>query len=829
MFDRLIVARLVALICLFTLTHTACGQNAKAKEEAARKKKAAEANTAWKKNGWPKLKKFCIECHNADTQEAEVDLSLLEHLDSSDPASSSMMRVLEMVRFGAMPPDDAELPTETERKALVAALDNALYSVTCDLRPRAGKVTARRLNRAEYNNSIRDLFGMDLRPADAFPSDEVGAGFDNNGDVLSLSPMMIEKYLAAAESVSQKVLVDWDEIPKLDIEIPSDRMYVHGKTKTGGFNGIFLDPDAFAWVTVEIPIKGEYRFRVRGGNSERDKSKTNVAIYDRDGVLVGLDDLKYYGGGGESERFEFRLNLEPGKHRFVMEPIEDDEIDLKVGETRSERFDKLDPQIIKDATKRRAKPLTPDDDLDASRYPFMFRKVEVVGPKKIPDDLLPPKQYELLRRMADRRDGRWHNVESAAIESLKPIMRLAFREPVQTKDVKPYARLVEDACQRGDSYYRGMQIAISAILVSPRFLFRVETPPDGWKPKKGETDVQLTQYQLATRLSYFLWSSTPDNQLLNEAQHNRLKGNGLEYNVRRMLSDKRSESLANQFAAQWLGLRNLAEHEADTEETFKGFDPKLMDSMSRETRMLFSHVVRENKPVGELLTADYTFINRDLAKHYKIDFDSDSDEFVRVSLKGTPRRGLLSHGSMLTLTSYATRTSPVQRGKWILENILGTPPPDPPANVPDLETKSADENASLRDQLKLHRDSPTCSSCHKVMDQLGFGLEQFDAIGRYRKMEGNLPVDASGVLPGGRKFDGVAELSEVLSKTERKAFAKTMVERLLTFAIGRELSPNDRCVVDEIVQKAEKKDYRMVDLILGVVQSRPFGYYEIGE
>ena len=408
-------------------------------------------------------------------------------------------------------------------------------------------------------------------------------------------------------------------------------------------------------------------------------------------------------------------------------------------------------------------------------------------------------------------------------------MRLAFREPVQTKDVKPYARLVEDACQRGDSYYRGMQIAISAILVSPRFLFRVETPPDGWKPKKGETDVQLTQYQLATRLSYFLWSSTPDNQLLNEAQHNRLKGNGLEYNVRRMLSDKRSESLANQFAAQWLGLRNLAEHEADTEETFKGFDPKLMDSMSRETRMLFSHVVRENKPVGELLTADYTFINRDLAKHYKIDFDSDSDEFVRVSLKGTPRRGLLSHGSMLTLTSYATRTSPVQRGKWILENILGTPPPDPPANVPDLETKSADENASLRDQLKLHRDSPTCSSCHKVMDQLGFGLEQFDAIGRYRKMEGNLPVDASGVLPGGRKFDGVAELSEVLSKTERKAFAKTMVERLLTFAIGRELSPNDRCVVDEIVQKAEKKDYRMVDLILGVVQSRPFGYYEIGE
>ncbi len=790
---------------------------------------AQRATSQWEKTGWPMLQKFCIDCHNQDNQEAEVDLSLLENLNGSEAASASMQRVLEMVRFGAMPPDDADLPTDTERKELVNAIDGALYSVVCDMRPRPGKVTARRLNRAEYNHTIRDLFAMDLRPADKFPSDEVGAGFDNNGDILSLSPMQIEKYLDAAEAVSQDVIIDPATLPQMEFEVAPDQILVHGETRTGRFNGRFLAPDAFAWVDVSVPVKGEYEIRVRGGNSAKGKPKSFVAVYDEKGILVELDDLEYFGGSGRADSFRFRVELAKGKHRFAMEPLEQKPSGLKIGKTYSKRFDSMDRQIVRDAHERRNHPLKPDNDIDTSDFPFMFRSVEIEGPIKTPDHLLPPSQWKILRRVAKHSQGKWSGVDQAARESLKPLMRRAFRGPVTDDEVKPYADLVQKMCDHGESYYRGMQVAVSAILVSPRFLFRIETPPDGWKPpsenSSDDLSVPLTPHQLATRLSYFLWSSTPDDWLLTQADQNHLSGHALDYAVKRLLADPRSDALASQFAAQWLGLRNLAEHEADTKKTFKDFDPKLIDAMSRETQSLFMHLIHQNRPVGEMLTADYTFLNTDLAKHYGI--KHESDDFQKVSLQGTPRRGILAHGSMLTLTSNPTRTSPVKRGKWILENVLGTPPPDPPANVPELDqAKAAAANASLRDQMELHRQSPTCSSCHRVMDQLGFGLEEFDAIGRYRTMDGKLPVDASGVLPGGRKFTGAAQLSDVLGKTEREAFARTVTERLLTFAIGRELSPSDRCVVDEIVLKTRDKDHRMADLILAVVKSRPFQYYD---
>ncbi|NND97108.1 MAG: DUF1592 domain-containing protein, partial [Pirellulaceae bacterium] len=562
----------------------------------------------------------------------------------------------------------------------------------------------------------------------------------------------------------------------------------------------------------------------QAGHARKGSDRSRVAIYDREGLLIEVDDLKYFGGGGRSQSFQFNHELTKGDHRFFVEPIEADE-KLEVGKTRSERFAKLSEAEIRDAEKRREKPLKPDDDIDEKEFPFMLRKAGVEGPTKIPQHLLPPHQNKILRRHAQLRDGRWRDVEVSAIESLTPFLRQVFRSPVTKEEVKPYAQLVVQACDRGQSYYRGMQVAITAALVSPRFLFRIETPPENWKPSGEDGAVALTQHQLATRLSYFLWSSTPDEQLLHDADQNRLSGKTLQEHVRRMLADPKSEALATQFAAQWLGLRNLEQHEADTNDTFTQFDPELMKSMSRETELLFAEIVRGNKPITELLTADYTFVNSDLAKHYGI--DHDSSEFQRVSLQGTPRRGILSHASVLTLTSNSTRTSPVKRGKWILENVLGTPPPDPPANVPELEeTKTADDNASLRVQLELHRESPTCASCHRVMDQLGFGLENFDAIGRYRTQENSLPVDASGVLPGGREFDGSVELVEVLGRTERDAFAKTAFQRLLTFALGRELSPSDRCVVDDLVGQAKANDYRLVDLIMAVVESRPFQYYD---
>jgi hypothetical protein len=403
-------------------------------------------------------------------------------------------------------------------------------------------------------------------------------------------------------------------------------------------------------------------------------------------------------------------------------------------------------------------------------------------------------------------------------------MRRAFRQPVPDDEIKPYVALVKQATDRGESFHRGLQIAVSAVLMSPRFLFRVETPPVDWEPEE-DGSVALTPQQLATRLSYFLWSSLPDEPLLKDAEEGTLDAKQLEAHVARMLADPKADAMAQQFAAQWLGLRNLDTHEADTDR-FGSFTPSLRMAMATETESLFMHLLRGNRPVTDLLTSDFTFANQELAEHYGID-GITGDTFQQVSLQGSQRRGLLAHASILTLTSNPGRTSPVKRGKWILENILGTPPPEPPSGVPELEeTKTASDNATLREQMEIHRSDPSCASCHRVMDELGFGLEQYDAIGRFREADGSAPIDASGELPGGRSFLGAAELCEILSKTESEAFARTAVDRLLTFALGRQLTPTDRCTVDAIVEKTAPQGHRIQDLIVEVVRSRPFRYYE---
>ncbi len=816
--------------------------------------KTAVAN--WTRDGWPLLKQYCLDCHNEDLAEGELDLTAYETLDGVDGGASSMQRVLEMVRFGAMPPDDADLPSDDERKSLVASLDATLYSVSCDLRPRPGDVTARRLNRSEYNHAIRDLFGMDLRPADKFPSDEVGAGFDNNGDVLSLSPMLIEKYLTAAEEVAAAVIVDPDTIPRLNKEVPTDQLHWHGDRKIGSFFGMFLNAGSVAWATYDVPYHGVYDLAISGGATEKlpssdgqdEKAKKQdegkpviAAIFDQTGTLIGKSSLTYFGGGGGSDRGRMTVTLAPGKHRFLVQFFDDDK-DLEVGKTYREEFDRLPEQWIASAERSMKSPLVPSGKFDGKKYPYLIRRLSLSGPRELPEELFPPSQERIVRRVAGRRGTGWKDVEKSARECLKPLMRSAFRGPVSDDAVGPYANLVVESCDRGESYYDGLRIAVSAVLVSPRFLFRVESPTDQQLAERKETfdPIELTPLQLASRLSFFLWSSLPDESLLSAAEKNRLNQSQVLAEIERMLSDDRSGSLATEFAAQWLGLRNLTTHEADAE-MFATFTPELKHAMTRETEALFTHVLRNNLPVAELMTADYTFVNQPLAEHYGIEWPADAkdanakdpnaknhaDEFRKVSLADHPRRGILGHASVLTLTSNPNRTSPVQRGKWILENVLGTPPPEPPVGVPGLdETKTADAGASLREQLELHRSDPSCASCHKVMDQLGFGLENFDAIGRYRTSEGNQPIDSSGELPGGRSFNGGAELCDVLSKTETESFARTVTARLLTFALGRELSPSDRCTIDAIIKKTAANDYRMVDLIVEVATSAPFRYYE---
>lgn len=792
-----------------------------------------KAEQHWQTVGWPLMETFCIECHNEDFQEAELDLSRFSSLAGMKADEEVVRKVLNMVAFGAMPPEDYDLPSDEERKTLQAVLDQTHYEITCDLRPKAGNVTARRLNRAEYNNSIRDLFGLDLHPADAFPSDEVGGGFDNNGDVLSLSPLQIEKYFDAAELVASQAIFDPDQFERFDTENAPDQLIVVGDSQTGSFNGRFLDEKAWAWTEFKTQHPGDYRLRIRAGASIRQDELAMLAVYDTSGLLIAKMSFKYFGGSGGADSEEDTITLSAGTHRVIMVPLESDpdspEVkQLVVGKSKFADLDQLNKQTIAAGRKQFGQPLSPGR-VDEDSYPFMIRSVSLQGSGNPPKSLYPPRHNEIVKRIPARRGDRYRDVDDAAVECLQPLMRRAFRMPISREEVLPYAKLAEAEVSKGKNYHQGLQVAISAILMSPRFLFRIETPPDEWSPEKTDqrsVEVPLTQHQLATRLAYFLWSSTPDDTLLAAADDNKLHGDFLDAQVRRMIADPRGDALADQFAAQWLGLRNLDGHVPD-EERFGGFRTELLPMMIRETEVFFLHLLRNNERTADLLTADYSFLNQDLAEFYGVSLGSGDAEFRRTSLRKTPRRGVLGHASVLTLTSDTTRTSPVKRGKWILENIMGTAPPEPPSDVPELEEAGASTaHLTLRKQLEIHRDNPSCAACHRVMDQLGFGLENFDAVGRFREKDGDQPIDSSGVLPGGRSFKSATELSNVLGKSEREAFAKTVTERLLGFALGRELAPADRCNVDEIVTTVSDEDYRLIDIVTNVVRSRPFQYYQ---
>ncbi|EMI20343.1 secreted protein containing DUF1588 [Rhodopirellula maiorica SM1] len=821
---RAIIVLLSIALCFSWNRTVVAEQDATAEKATAAPETATQENgsddlqaavQAWQKTGWPLVERLCVDCHDSPEGEAGLDLNIYQDIQSIDADLGSVERVLEIVRFGAMPPEDADLPTDVERKALVESLEQILYSVACNSRRTPGNATTRRLNRSEYNNTIRDLFHVDLRPANAFPSDEVGGGFDNNGDVLTLSPLLIEKYFEAAETVASHVIIDPETLPKLNADLASDRLFVRGDSKTGSFNGRFLAPEAYVWTEVEVPVDGEYSVRLYGGVTDKEAKPGQFGIFDNDGILLAKYELGYFGGSGSSQSKEQRFKLKKGLYRFRIAPLADD---AEVGKTKFEQQGDLTAEVIAKQLKDSKKALQPSGKFDLKKYSNLVRRLRLDGPRGSRKSELPKSHLEIVRKTASYDSGKkqWKNVVEAASECLKPLMQRAFRGPVTDDEVKQFASLVEIATKRDESYYRGLQIAVTGILMSPRFLFRVETPADD-----QSADGKLTQHQLATRLSYFLWSSTPDEALMKDADAGKLKGKAIEDHVRRMLKDDRADALGSEFAAQWLGLRNLKGHEAD-EKLFPKYNDALATAMSEETERLFMHLVRENRPAHELLTADYTFLNPQLASFYNTKH-SGTDEFERVSLKSTPRRGVLSHASVLTLTSNPNRTSPVQRGKWILENILGTPPPDPPAGVPELEeTQTADANASFREQLEIHRADPSCAACHRVMDQLGFGLEQFDAVGQFRESTAKSNIDASGELPGGRRFSGAADLAEMLGNSEKDAFARTAIRRLLTFSLGRELSPADRCVIELIAENTAKEEYRFTDLILEVVRSSPF-------
>jgi mono/diheme cytochrome c family protein len=736
----------------------------------------------------PFLKKHCIECHGEDAQEGDVRFDQYKDAAAVSADEKNWQRAIQMLRSGAMPPEDAAQPSEQQRRSVVNWIERTIYHFDCDNVADPGHVTIRRLNRAEYNNTIRDLLGVGLRPADDFPSDDVGGGFDNIGDVLSLPPLLMEKYLAAAERIAEEVIVT----------DPSQFVKSHFKFREqlGGDGSARYDfsQNSRRWtiystgsVFADFDFRRAGRFTLRvvaaGQAAGDDPPQMELRL---DGQKVKIFDVNSIGMRG---RYEIKWDVPAGQHRLSVHFLNDFEDPTAQDPKRRDR------NLIVDSFEIDG-PLDPQPE----DYPEAHRRVVVQSPKS-----------KVQGQESDV------SVVEAARENLRPLLARAFRRPVTDAEVGSFAALVDRAVNQGDSFEQGMQVALTAVLVSPHFLFRVE----GSGAEASGVVRPVDDYELASRLSYFLWSSMPDEDLFNLAGKGTLHTDAvLEQQVRRLLNDPRSESLVQNFVTQWLNLR-LLDGAAPDPQVFPQFDAELKAAMRRETELFAAAVIREDRSVLDFLGGRFTFVNERLAQHYGI-AGIEGPEFQRVNFGGNRRTGVLTQASILTLTSNPGRTSPVKRGKWMLENILGSPPPDPPPDAPDLDAvQKAKPNATLRQQLEIHRENPVCASCHRTMDQLGFGLENFDAIGRWRDKEGAFAIDASGELPGGARFNGPLALAKVLDK-RRTEFVRCLTEKMLTFGLGRELAVQDRCAVDKIVEQVESGDYRFSALVTAIAKSEPF-------
>lgn len=755
------------------------------------KAQAGAAGDSFKTDILPLVQKYCIECHGEKKRRGDITLHTFRDTVGVLKAAATWEAVLDMVESSAMPPEKSPQPTVEERQRLVKWLEQALFHFDCETATDPGRVTIRRLNRAEYNNTVRDLLGIDFQPADDFPSDDVGHGFDNIGDVLSLPPLLMEKYIDAAEKIAASAV----ETAQQAI-IPRERRQ---GTSLNGEDGARREQDdthsmplhTYVWSEFVLPRTGEHEFRLEIG-LEEGAAKSGKFEFRVDKKPIQTFDVPAKGKKSR-ERFEVRLKLDKGKHKYAIEFM-----DVVANDP---------PEETSDEDKKKLR-----DKAEAAGASLTF--IEVEGPFDDPQILAARKKTKFMLGSPNRGRGQR---DGGNREMLEPIVRRAFRRPAERREVERYAELIDMAVRQGETYSRGVELALTGILVSPHFLFRVEDDP----ATAEAAGHRLSDYELASRLSYFLWSSMPDDELFRMAQEGKLRDDdALRRQVKRMLADPKSEALAENFGSQWLNLRNLDEVTPDPQQ-FPGVTPELKADMRRETERFFETVMREDRSILDFLDGNFTIINERLAKHYGID-GVTGDEFRKVSLTDGKRAGVLTHASILTLTSNPTRTSPVKRGKWIMENILGTPPPDPPPDVPELaQTQKAAPNASLRQQLEIHRKDPSCAVCHNQMDALGFGFENFDGVGRWRDKDGTFPIDPSGKLPGGRSFASPLELIRIL-RGKKSDFAGSVTEKMLTYALGRGPIPADRCAVDKIVKTLDSKEYRFSVLIEETVLSEPF-------
>jgi hypothetical protein len=797
----------------------------------------------------PILETYCYGCHGFGTKEGGRSFDEFASDEAMLADRALWWAVLKNVRSGVMPPAGEARPDEAEQKKLFEWIEQGAFGID-PRNPDPGRVTLRRLNRVEYRNTIRDLMGVDFDATNEFPADDAGYGFDNIGDVLSVSPLLLEKYLRAAEKVVEKAVPDEpyvvDEQRVEGDRFRSDDRAANGHRSANGDRMSYYTPATVAR-RITTDKDGTYRIIAElflDGNFEFDPARCRVT-FTVDGEP--LHQTEYGWADKESRRFEVDAQMPKGKHElaFKLEPLVDEKEKLNAMDYR------ISAVLIRG-------PVETHHQVENKNYRRFF-----------PDGPAPehPQQRDAYTRKV-----------------LKAFAERAYRRPVEEQTVDRLSAIAKETSEApGESFESSVGRAMVAVLASPRFLFRVEDPVAA---PASELYPQIDEYALASRLSYFLWSSMPDNELIELAKRVELRSR-LPEQVTRMIKDPRAGALARDFAGQWLRSRDV-EHaeiealaalgltkEADAlraqffalrgdrerrdrdsddddgddeqmspeekqrrqqldelrdkfrqfRELRESFGSELRSAMRRETEMHFEHLVREDRSVLELIDSDYAFLNEDLARHYDIPGVSGR-EMRRVELpEGSPRGGVLTQGTLLVVTSNPTRTSPVKRGLFILDNILGTPPPPPPANVPPLEAAGSaitDHEPTVRELQEQHRSDPLCSSCHARMDPLGLALENFNAMGMWREKENDRPIDASGTLLTGETFQGIEDVKRILMNERRLDFYRCITEKLFTYALGRGLEYYDEHTVDQIVEQLDRDQGKFSTLLMGVINSAPF-------
>jgi mono/diheme cytochrome c family protein len=781
----------------------------------------------------PVLAKNCFPCHGADVQTADVNFSVFHDGKNAAEKPELWRKVRDKIRNHLMPPPPIPGLSAADADAVTGWIDSIVAvpgtvgaPETVLAAPNPGRVTARRLNRLEYNNTIRDFLGVAGRPADDFPIDNQGYGFDNIGDVLTLSPMLMEKYMAAARSVSRVAVYGetYEKKPgligKLLPKSVQDDGQLSGDTLPfsirGDLEGVYRFP-------VEADYVLQFRITNRRGSSPPVDLSAKVAgpaatsggrggrrtAAPGRGMLTLTDEDKK--ALLEADRNSFppvELDIDVDSHQVLKDTVEGNDsyaysrgptvvkVHLTAGEHTIHAYFPANANLDNPRTN-----LNPD-----GRHRLSAEILEIVGPYN--PSPAKPASYAKIFICA----GHDAACTRKILESLE---RRGFRRPSTEAETQRLLKLVALVQKQGDPFEEGIRIALQSILVSPGFLFRIERDP-----ANTTAAYRVNDYELASRLSYFLWSSMPDDRLLALADQHRLSDLAMmDAQVKRMLQDPKASNLVTDFAEQWLDLRALDRKKPDALK-FPTVDDELIADMRHETQLFVNEIFTQDRSLLDLIDGKFTYVNGPLARYYGIR-GVDGTKFQRISLEGTERGGLLTQASILTLTSFATRTSPVIRGKWVLGNILGAAPPPPPPNIPALEEKNLGTDASVRSRLEQHRANPACAVCHKQMDPIGFGLENFDAAGGWRTKEGKFDIDSSGTLPDGRSFVGVAELRDIL-KTQSALFTRNLTEKLLTFALGRGLESSDQVSVDQINQRLTANGNKLSALVTAIVESEPF-------